>query len=91
MLGIEREDAYGMGLDSFLSLDSRPRLMALVSSQAAGGQAGPSRLLLCSKDTPDRLVTVHISADPAGPRNFVALTRSAEPKASSRPGAAPPA
>lgn len=91
MLGVEREDAYGMGLDSFLSLDSRPQLKALVSKHAADGQVGPCQLLLCSKDMPDRLATAHISADPAGPRYFVALTSSAEPKASSRPGAAPPA
>ncbi|HSI56806.1 MAG TPA: PAS domain-containing protein [Ideonella sp.] len=74
MLGIKRDDAYGLGLDHFLAAESRRRLKELVSSTAGGEQQASCLLSLCPRDGPERPVRADIGADPAAPRYFVVLT-----------------
>jgi PAS domain-containing protein len=87
MLGVERDDAYGLGLDTFLCADSMRRLRSAISGVDAGVRQTSCLLKLCPKDGPDRPVLASIGVDPAANRYFVSLTNAddeqeCQPKAS---------
>ncbi len=94
MLGIGRDHAYGLALDSFLCEDSARRFRSLISSVDAGANAGANagadagadagpgqtacRLRLCPKDGPARSVLASIGADPAATRYLVSFAAASE-------------
>jgi PAS domain-containing protein len=65
MLGMARDDAYGLPLDTFLGAESAPRLRAAMSALAADGVQTSCTLRLCPKGGPERPVLASIGADPA--------------------------
>jgi PAS domain S-box-containing protein len=74
MLGIERDEAYGLGLDIFLVAESQRSLMELLSNFAAAGHERATCLLrLSPKGGVERWVRASIGADPAAQRYFVVL------------------
>ncbi len=78
-LGIERADAYGLGLDIFLITESRRTLKELLMSSIGAGHQRTSCLLrLCPKDGMEQAVRATIGTDPAAHRFFVVMT-DAEP------------
>jgi PAS domain-containing protein len=74
MLGIERDHAYGLGLDGFVSAPSKRRLQELVGASLAGERVGACLLQLCPQDGPERPVRASIGADPSARRCFVVFT-----------------
>ena len=75
MLGVERDDAHGLGLDAFLGADSARRFRAATASVVAGARRTSSCLLtLHPKDGPERDVLASIGTDPAANRYLVNLT-----------------
>lgn len=74
MLGIGRDDVYGLPLDTFLAADSGRALRQLVSTIAAGAARATALLQLIAKDGQQRVVRAHVSADPAGQRFLLVLT-----------------
>ena len=78
MLGIEREDAYGLALDAFLGTESTRRFRAAMASVDAGMDRASCHLKLCPKDRPERTVLARIGADPAGNRYLVTLTEAGD-------------
>jgi PAS domain-containing protein len=73
MLGIERDDAYGMGLHTFFCADSRHQLRALLAG-VEPRQARPACVLnLGSDEGPRQSVLASVGADPAANRFFVSL------------------
>lgn len=73
LLRLAREEAYGLGLDSFVAAASRPRLKELLSSAPMAGQEPACLLQLCHRDGSEQPVWAHIGADPAGHHFFVAF------------------
>ena len=71
MLGIGRDEAYGLPLDSLLSPDSGRALRELISTLAQGKACEPSTLQLLQKVGTDRAVRAYFSADPSGQRFLV--------------------
>jgi PAS domain-containing protein len=87
MLGIGRDDAYGLPLYAFLCAESEQRFRSAISSVDAGVRQPSCLLKLCPKNRPERTVLASIGADPAANRYLVALTNTADeqehqPKAS---------
>ena len=78
MLGIGREEACGLSLNSFLAPDSCRMLREQISSLAQGNAYEASTLQLIPKDGQGRRVRAHISADPAGQRFLVVLANADE-------------
>jgi PAS domain-containing protein len=74
MLGIAREDAYGLPLDAFVCADSARRLGPALSDADASVLRATLRLNLCPKDGPERPVLARIAADPAASGYLVTLT-----------------
>ena len=66
MLGLARDDTYGMPLDTFFCTDDAQRFRSVVSGFAAGQQQPPCLLKLRAKSGHQRQVLASISADPAG-------------------------
>lgn len=73
LLGIGREDAYGLSLDAFLGADGAGWLRSAMSSIDAGTRPPSCQLPWCRQGRPDRAVLVSISADPAAKRYLVGL------------------
>lgn len=73
MLGIERDDAFGMPFDSFLCAESARRFRAVVASVDSGTQRASCRLELRPKEGPERPVLAGIGKDPAADRYLVSL------------------
>lgn len=73
MLGIGRDDAYGLPLDTFLRADSARELRQLVSTTATGTARATALLQLIAKDGHERMVRAHVSADRAGQRFLLVL------------------
>ncbi|HET9976481.1 MAG TPA: PAS domain-containing protein [Burkholderiaceae bacterium] len=73
MLGIERDEAFGMPLDSFLRADSARRFRAVVASVDAGVPRASCRLELRPRQGPERAVLAGIGKDPAADRYLVSL------------------
>jgi hypothetical protein len=78
MLGIARDDAYGLPLDAFLCAESARRFRLAVSSFEAGMARSSCVLRLCPKDGPERPVLASIGPDPAAKRYLVNLTDAGE-------------
>jgi len=74
MLGIARDDAYGLPLDAFLSGESAHRFRSAISSIDGGLQRASCHLTLSPKDGPERPVLASIAKDPAANRYLVSLT-----------------
>jgi len=74
MLGIGRDDAYGLGLEAFLCADSARRFRAAISRVDAGVRRPPCLLELCPQGRPRRPVLASIGKDPAANRFLVSLT-----------------
>ena len=78
MLGIDRDDAVGLPLDTFLCADSARRLLLALADLDASTGRSSCRLSLCPKDRPERQVLASIGADPAARRYLVSLTSAGE-------------
>jgi PAS domain-containing protein len=78
MLGIGRNDAYGLGLDAFLCAQSARRLRSAISSVEAGVHRPSCLLRLCPKDGPERAVLAGIGTDPVANRYLVSLTSAGD-------------
>jgi PAS domain-containing protein len=74
MLGIGREDAYGMQLDACFSAESAGRFRSAVASIDAGARRPSCGLELRPRGEPERPVLASIGADPAANRYLVSLT-----------------
>jgi PAS domain-containing protein len=72
MLGIEREEAYGSGLDSFLSMASKRRMRELIASCGAQPQVSGT-VQWCARDGRERAVLVSVCTDPSAQRYFVTV------------------
>jgi len=73
MLGVGRDDAYDLSLNSFLAPDSGRMLREQIASIAQGNADETSTLQLIPKDGTGRRVRAHIRADPAGQRFLLVL------------------
>lgn len=72
MLGVERDEACGLNLDSFLSMGCRNRMRELIA--ACGTRARVSGTVpWCAKDGPERVVLMSVCIDPSAHRYFVTL------------------
>lgn len=78
MLGIRRDDAYGLPLDAFFNAESARRFRSAVSSLDASMPRPSCLLRLCPRDGPERPVIAGIAADPAANRFLVSLTNGAD-------------
>lgn len=78
MLGIERDDALGLPLDTFLCADSAHRLHSAIAGLDASTRRPSCLLRLRSKVGPERQVLASIGADPAARRYLVSLTNAGE-------------
>lgn len=78
MLGIGRDDAYGLGLDAFLCAESARRFRLAISSVDAGVPRASCLLKLSPKDGPECPVRADIGADPAANRYLVNLTNAGD-------------
>ena len=65
MLGISRDDAYGVPLDTFFCADSATHFRAAIAGFDAGTQRPACRIKLCPKNGLEREVLASIAADPA--------------------------
>lgn len=72
MLRMEREEACGLNLDSFLSMSSRSRMRELVAGCAAQARVSGA-VQWCARDEPERAVLMSVCIDPAAHRYFVTL------------------
>lgn len=78
MLGIGRDDAYGLGLDAFVCSEHARQIRLAISSVDAGVRRPSFRLELCSRRGPERPVLASIGADPAANRYLVSLTYASD-------------
>jgi PAS domain-containing protein len=75
MLGILREDAFGLSLDAFLCAESARRFRSTISSldADAGMTHASCRLTLRPNEEPERSVLASVAKDPAGCGHLVSL------------------
>jgi hypothetical protein len=78
MLGVARDDAYGLLLDAFLGAESARRFRSAIASLDAGERRPSCLLRLCPKGGPERPVLASIGADPAANRYLVSLTNTGD-------------
>ncbi len=78
LLGVARDEAYGLSLIGFLAPDSGRMLRELIASIAQGSAHEASTLQLMPKDGKGRRVRAHLGADPAGPRCLLVLAPADE-------------
>jgi len=76
MLGIARDNAYGLPIDAFFRADSARRFRSALSSVDAGVGRLSCLLTLCPKDASERSVLAIIGADPAANRYLVNLANA---------------
>lgn len=74
MLGVARDDAYGLPLDAFFCAESAGLFRSALSGLDAGTRRPPCLLKLCPKHRPERRVLARIGADPAARGYLVTLT-----------------
>ena len=74
MLGVARDDAYGLPLDAFFCAESAGLFRSALSGLDAGTRRPPCLLKLCPKHGPERRVLASIGADPAARGYLVTLT-----------------
>jgi hypothetical protein len=77
MLGVARDDAYGLPLDAFFCAESARRFKSAISGLDASTRR-PSLQSSCASPSsgPERQVVASISADPAARRFLVSLTEA---------------
>lgn len=73
MLGMERDDACGSSLGSFLSPAGKRRMHELIADAKTDPQVSGS-LQWCPRDCPERAVLASVCIDPSAHRYFVTLT-----------------
>ena len=73
LLGIARDDAFGLPLDAFLCNDSAARLRAAMKGLGAGLPAVSCELTLRSKKGTEQRVLACLGPDPAGQRVLISL------------------
>lgn len=78
MLGIARDDAYGLPLDAFFCHQSARRFRAALSGLDPHARRSSCRLELCPKDGPERPVLASIGVDPAADGYLVNLAAAAD-------------
>jgi PAS domain-containing protein len=78
MLGIERDDAYGLGLDTFFCADSARRLRTAIAGAGSGVRQTACLLELGARSGADRSVLASVGLDPAARRYFVSLALAGE-------------
>jgi PAS domain-containing protein len=78
LLGVGRDEAYGLLLDSFLCADSARKLRELIAGVSRGRVGETSMLRLTPKGGTGCAVWAHINADPAGPRCLIVLAKAAD-------------
>jgi PAS domain-containing protein len=71
MLGIARDDAYGLPLDTFLGAESATRLRAALSALAADGLRASCTLRLCPRGAAERQVLASLGTDPAAANRYL--------------------
>lgn len=74
MLGLPRDDAYGLPLDAFFCSESARRFRSAVSALGSHARGPSCRLTLCPKRGPERPVLAGIGADLAAHHFLVSLT-----------------
>jgi PAS domain S-box-containing protein len=74
MLGVDRNQAHGLGLDTFVSAASLRKLLAIVSKVADGGSHAAGTLEWRRNGGLERPVHADVCADPSGNGYFVVLT-----------------
>ena len=79
MLGLKRDAACGLGLDTFFSARGTDRLQTLVSMATPGGPAPSATLEWRSKAGHAAAVHAHLGSDPSGDGFLVVLTDAAAP------------
>ncbi|MBT9596530.1 MAG: PAS domain-containing protein [Vitreoscilla sp.] len=77
MLGIGRDDAFGLSLDAFFCADSARRFRLALESLGPNTRRVACLLTLCPKGGPERPVMASIGPDPAANRYLVNLTNTA--------------
>lgn len=78
MLGLDRDDAYGLPLDAFFGADSGRRFREALRSPPTRPARSSFLLRLCPKHGPERPVPVSIGADPAAQRYLGKRTDAAD-------------
>jgi PAS domain-containing protein len=78
LLGIGRDEAYGLPLDAFFGADSARRFRSAIASVDAGGQRASCGLTLCPRQGREHPVLASIGKDPAAQRYLVSLTESGD-------------
>lgn len=78
MLGVGRDDAFGLTLDAFFNADSARRFRLALTSLGAGTRRPACPLTLRPKGGPERPVIASIGADPSANRYLVNLTNAAD-------------
>jgi PAS domain-containing protein len=78
MLGIGRDDAFGLPLDAFFSTESARRFRLAISRLDTSMGRPSCFLRLCPKDGPERSVLASIGADPTANRYLVSLMNAGE-------------
>jgi PAS domain-containing protein len=73
MLGIERDEAFGMGLEAFFCPESRGRLKSAIEQADAGVPPAACPMTLCAGMGRERTVMASVGLDPATRRYFVSL------------------
>lgn len=73
MLGIVRDEAFGLPLDAFLSAESARRLGQALASVEAGTPGVSCMLSLSRRDGDGQQVLAHVGADPAARRYLLNL------------------
>ena len=71
MLGIARDDAHGLALDTFFCADGAGRFRAAMARVDAGVRRASCHLTLCARHGPERPVLASIGKDPAANRHYL--------------------
>jgi PAS domain-containing protein len=74
LLGIDRDDAFGLPLDGFLSAESARTLRDSIARVGQGAHGATAKLQLTARDGAERRVRAVLSADRAGNRFLLVLT-----------------
>lgn len=74
MLGLARDEAYGLPLDAFFCAESARRFRLAIASLDAGVRRPSCLVSLCPKNGVERLVMASLATDPAASRYLVSLT-----------------
>jgi PAS domain-containing protein len=78
MLGLGREEAFGLPLDTFVSAGSARRLLSAIAGLDAGAMPPSCALVLTARDRPACQVLASLSAEPGAKRYLVSLMNYGE-------------